>query len=91
MRKVVFKRIGWAIFIFLTIYFIFLIRRDIIDNLGLKKETAGIEKKIAVAEKHSRGLTDRSSQLKELDLIEELARTKLGMIKKGETAFKVID
>ena len=74
----------------LALYFIFLIRQDIIDNLDLKKEERLIQKKYEQEEKYSIALKDRLSRLKGDDLIEELARTRLGMIKKGETAYKVI-
>ena len=74
----------------LVIYFIFLIRQDIIDYLGLKKEEQRISKKSSQEEKTNSGLKDRINRLKKEDLIEELARTRLGLIKKDETAYKVI-
>jgi len=84
------KRIGWIIFFMLVIYFIFLIRQDIIDYLELKKEEQGISKKFNQEERTNWGLKDRLNRLKKEDLVEELARTRLGLIKKDETAYKVI-
>lgn len=84
------KRLGLVLFILLVIYFIFLIRQDIIDNLELRKEEQRVSKKIGEEEKLSLELKDRLKRLKGEDLIEELARTRLGLIKKGETAYKVI-
>lgn len=84
------KRIGWALFVVLVIYFIFLIRQDIINNLTLQKEERGFLKKVEQEEATLAKLKDLSSQIKNGDLVEELARTRLGMVKKGETAYKVI-
>lgn len=84
------KRVGWGLFFVLFVYFIFLIRQDIIDNIALKKEEREIAKKIEQEEASLARLKDLSSRIKEGDLVEEIARTRLGLIKKGETAYKVI-
>jgi cell division protein FtsB len=84
------KRIGWVIFALLVIYFIFLIRQDIIDNLALRKEVQALAKKVEIEEKSETELKQRLARLNSDQLIEELARTRLGMVKKGETAYKVI-
>jgi cell division protein FtsB len=84
------KRIGWVIFALLVIYFIFLIRQDIIDNLALRKEVQALAKKVEIEEKSETELKQRLARLNGDQLIEELARTRLGMVKKGETAYKVI-
>ena len=85
------KRIGWIIFVLLVIYFIFLIRQDIIDNLALKKEVQTLGKKAEIEEKSEADLKQRLARLNGDQLMEELARTRLGMVKKGETAYKVIN
>lgn len=77
-------------FFIAVVYFIFLIRQDIIDYLDLKNEKARVGRALEREEKAAVGLKDRLGQLKGDDLIEELARTRLGLIKKGETAYKVI-
>lgn len=84
------KRLGWILFFVLALYFIFLIRQDIIDNLELKKEARLVRQKYGQEEVLALALQDRLSRLKGDDLIEELARTRLGLIKQDETAYKVI-
>jgi len=85
------KKIQIIIFILGTAYFIFLIRQDIISMFELKKEEQSARKKMEFEEKRFVYLKDRLNRLKTDELIEEIARTRLGMIKKGETAYKVID
>jgi cell division protein FtsB len=80
----------WLFFFSLVVYFIFLIRQDIIDNLELKKERANVSKKLKQEEEHRVKLKDRLGRGKSDDLIEELARTRLGFIKKGEVPYKVV-
>ena len=84
------KKLGWIFFFLLVAYFIFLIRQDIIDYLDLKNENERFSRTLGREEKTLAGLKDRQRRLKSDDLIEELARTRLGLIKKGETAYKVI-
>ncbi|MFA5839958.1 MAG: septum formation initiator family protein [Candidatus Margulisiibacteriota bacterium] len=84
------NRIGIAILILLVFYFIFLIRQDIIDNLDLQKEVWRSEIKIKEEANSAQRLQGRLSQLKSNEYIEMLARTKLGLVKKGEKAYKVI-
>jgi len=84
------KRFGWLLFVLMVIYFIFLIRQDIIDNLELKKDKSAVIKSLE-ADKHlTLSLNDRLARLKSDDMMEEIARTKLGLVKKGETAYKVV-
>lgn len=85
------KRLGWLLFFFFLLYFIFLIRQDIIDYLELRAERDKMTRELS---RQSAGLEwrqKRLSRLKADELIEELARTRLGLIKKGETAYKVIN
>ncbi len=84
------KRLGWVLFFLAVVYFIFLIRQDIIDYLDLKREKETAGRLLEREEKAAVELKDRLGKLKGDDLIEELARTRLGLIKKGETAYKVI-
>lgn len=90
------KRIGIFLFFIFTIYFIFLLRRDIIDNQALRKEKEKNLRKIAQEEKRSEFLDSHFKKLaavgskENYDLVEELARVKLGLIKKGEIAYKVV-
>lgn len=84
------QRAGWFIFILVIVYFIFLIRQDIINNLGLKEEQARLAAGWQKEERQNKLLTDRIAALKSDNCVEQLARTRLGYIKKGETAYKVI-
>jgi cell division protein FtsB len=84
------KRIGWILFLALIVYFIFLIRQDIIDYRQLKKEKENVLKRVAEEKEMVKNLQVRLEKLEKGELVEELARTRLGMIKKGETAYKVI-
>jgi cell division protein FtsB len=84
------KRVGWLLFGLLVAYFIFLIRQDIIDQLELKKVEGRLARAVSAEEAKTGELSDRLTRLKGDDLIEELARTRLGLIKQGETAYKVV-
>ncbi|MGB9612902.1 MAG: FtsB family cell division protein [Candidatus Margulisiibacteriota bacterium] len=85
------KRLGWILFIFLVVYFIFLIRQDIIDNLDLRKEQERLIKKIEEEKNFAQEMKERIEDLKEGNLVEALARARLGLVKKGETAYKVVN
>ena len=84
------KQLGWLLFILFILYFIFLIRQDIIDNRELKREQARIMRSIEQEEELANRLAERNRALGQPGLVEELARQKLGLIKKGETPYKVI-
>jgi len=84
------KRLGWIGFILLLIYFIFTIRQDIIVNLESRKEQQRLMAKLQQEEQNAVKLADRLKRLNSNELIEELARTKLELIKKGEIAYKVV-
>ena len=85
------KRLGFILFLLIVIYFIFLIRQDIIDNLELKREEQRIRTNLELEERLSGELGNRLKELMSNNYIEELARTKMGLIKRGETAYKVIN
>ena len=74
------KRFGWLLFVLLIIYFIFLIRQDIIDHLDLKRDRAKMLTALETEKTSTSLLNRRLSELKSDDMIEELARTKLGQI-----------
>lgn len=83
------KKIPWLVFLFfaLVLYFIFFIRKDIIDYLDQRREAARVAGKAETAQQLSRDLKEKLDQGG--DRIEELARTRLGLVKKGEIAYKV--
>jgi len=84
------RRLGVLLFVAMILYFIFMIRQDIIDNLGLKREEQGLQKSLAQERQLAQQLRARLKNLSDRQYIEGLARTRLGLIKKGETAYKVI-
>jgi cell division protein FtsB len=84
------KKIGFILFVLIITYFIFLIHQDIIDNLELKREQERVIESTQQEEKLAGQFKKRLKDLRRKDYIEELARTRLGLIKKGETAYKVI-
>jgi cell division protein FtsB len=85
------KKLGLILFVLIIVYFIFLIRQDIIDNLELKREEQRVAVNIQKEEKLSKELQNKLKALKSSGYIERLARTRLGLIKKGEAAYKVIN
>jgi cell division protein FtsB len=84
------KRAGWLLFIVMVVYFIFLIRQDIIDSRELKKEIVDTVRSVAAEKALALKANDRLARAKSDDMIEEAARTQLGLVKKGETAYKVV-
>ena len=84
------KKLGFILFISIIFYFIFLIRQDIIDNLELKREEQRVIIKLKQENRVSKELQNRLKNLQRNNYLEELARTRLGMIIKGETAYKII-
>ncbi|MFA6169852.1 MAG: septum formation initiator family protein [Candidatus Margulisiibacteriota bacterium] len=84
------KRAGLIIAVLAIIYFIFLIRQDIINYRDLVRDQEAVGRRVAFEENRSLELRERLARLKGNDLVEEIARTKLGLIKKGETAYKVV-
>lgn len=85
------KKIGFILFILIIIYFIFLIRQDIIGNLDLKQQARSITVELKREKIRAKNLQDKLKALSRNGYIESLARTRLGMIKKGETPYKVIE
>lgn len=85
------KKIGFILFILIIIYFIFLIRQDIIGNLDLKQQARSITVELKREKIRAKNLQDKLKALNRNSYIESLARTRLGMIKKGETPYKVIE
>ena len=74
----------------MVIYFIFMIRQDIISNLELKKEAERATAGVVREEQQIKEYQDRLKGMQRSDYVELLARGRLGLVKKGETAYKVI-
>ncbi len=84
------KKIGWVVFFLVVVYFIFVIRQDIIYNLQLRQDLRTASEKMNEEDQAAQDLKKRVRRMGDGSLIEELARTRLGLIKKGEIAYKVI-
>lgn len=84
------KRLGFILFILVVLYFIFLIRQDIINNVELKRDAARLTASNISEQKLTEEMQQKLKALRTNSYIEQLARTRLGLIKKGETAYKVI-
>ncbi|MCU0641153.1 MAG: septum formation initiator family protein [Candidatus Margulisbacteria bacterium] len=84
------KRLGWLAFAFFLAYFIFLIRQDIIDYAELRGQREKLSREAGRQAVSTRQLQRRLGKLQEAELIEELARTRLGLVRRDETAYKVI-
>ncbi|MBU0502638.1 MAG: septum formation initiator family protein [bacterium] len=78
------------LFVLSILYFIFLIQQDIIDNIALKRDVGQTAKMINKQEELSSKMRARLANLKKNKYLEELARTRLGFVKAGETSYKVI-
>jgi len=74
----------------MVIYFIFMIRQDIISNLELKKEAERAVAGVVREEQQIKEYQDRLKGMQRSEYVELLARGRLGLVKKGETAYKVI-
>jgi len=84
------KKIGWVAFFLVVGYFIFVIRQDMIYNLQLRRDLRTAQEKMSEEDKTALDLKNRVGRMGDGTLIEELARTRLGLVKRGEIAYKVI-
>jgi cell division protein FtsB len=84
------KKIGWIAFLLVVVYFIFVIRQDIIYDLQLRRDLRTASEKLSGEEKAAVDLKSRARRMGDGSLTEELARTRLGLVKKGEIAYKVV-
>ena len=81
----------WVVVFFVAvIYFIVLIRSDLVQNDDLKKEKAILNQDLENASVRQAELKVRINSLKKNSYIEKLARERLGAIERGETPYKVI-
>jgi len=81
----------WIIVFFLAlVYFVVLIRNDMVQNNILKKEKETATKSISVELSRQAELRHKLRILNKMSYVEELAREKLGVIHRGERAYKVI-
>ena len=81
----------WYIVLVLAVaYFVVLIRNDIVRNSSLDKEKAAIIKSLDAEKAKQAALKNELRILNSDSHIEMLAREKLGVVHKGEKAYKVI-
>ena len=75
--------------LFLFFYLIFLIRGDLVKYFELIGERRYMKESILSGEQQKQAYLKELEKLDEPGYIEELARTKLGLIKPGEKGYKV--
>ena len=75
---------------FLLIYFLFLIKNDIQKLRSLDQEKQSITKQTFEQGKLKKSLYKKLELLKKDSYIKLLAREKLGLVEKGEKAYKVV-
>jgi cell division protein FtsB len=81
---------AWTVLLlFLVLYFVFQIREDVLRYYRLVADRQKMEKSINEILVNNQDLKKRISALNDSALIESLARERLNLIKKGETAYKV--
>jgi cell division protein FtsB len=82
----------WGYFALLggVMYFMFIIRSDLVQNARLKDEKKELQNNLALEENKMTYLNDKMARLKSSSYIELIAREKLELIGKGEKAYKVI-
>jgi len=74
----------------LILYFLFLIHQDWLRLTSLGQENLRTASSLAQEQKLNKNLRTKISLLKTDDYIEDLARERLGLIKPGEMAIKII-
>ena len=79
---------GVIITLFIFFYLIFLIRGDLVKYFELKAERAFLKESILRVQQQKQDYLNELARLDDLAYIEKLARTRLGLIKKGEVGYK---
>ncbi|MFH1709760.1 MAG: septum formation initiator family protein [bacterium] len=74
----------------MLVYFVVLIRNDLVRDDILNKEKAAITKNLDVQAAKQAALKNELKMLNRNSHIEMLAREKLGIVQHGEKAYKVI-
>lgn len=81
---------GALFFTFLILTLLFNIAYQLIQIRKIRNKKYVLEKEISNLEKEIQFYNDENQKLNTLEGIEEYARKKLGMIKKGEKLYKII-
>jgi len=83
-------RYDFLLMLFMVLLFLAVARSDIIKYDSLKNTEEKISKGIVLETKKQRSLISKIAQLDNNAYIETISRQKLGLIKNGETAYKVL-
>jgi cell division protein FtsB len=80
----------WSLlFLFILVYFIFVLREDVQRYKSLVNDKHDLARRIAQEKEKERELYRTAGQLRQKDYVDDLARQRLNLIKKGEKAYKV--
>lgn len=80
----------WNVFLgFIIAYLLFQIHADISSYKKLKLKTDSLKNNFDREIARQKELKESIAKLEKSDFIEETARTKLNLVKKGETAYKI--
>lgn len=80
----------WTLlFVFLILYLIFQIREDLLRFKELNSEKEKLTKGISAEQQKNRQLLSLIKELNRPYFMEGLARERLNLIKRGETAYKI--
>ncbi len=81
---------GHILVLLMVLYFILLLRSDWAVMTGLVSQKTAIEKEISASRAEKAALKKEIGLLDDPGYIELMAREKLGLVKRSETAFKVV-
>jgi cell division protein FtsB len=79
------------VFVCAVLYFVLIIRNDMIQHERILADRSDMQKAIESEKIEKGSLKATMASLKKASYVEELARRDLGYVKKGETAYKVLD
>lgn len=83
-------RFWLLVFILAVVYFVVLIRNDLVRNSGLKEEKEKVTGSLSLERSRQESLKNRLKMLDKASYVEMLAREKLGVVERGEHPYKVI-
>lgn len=84
------ERLGYIAFLLFVLYFIFLIRSDVLQNSRFNSEKSRLIKDTELEKNRNTELKSKMNALGKASYVEQEAREKLGLIERGEKAYKVI-
>lgn len=84
------RRISILVSLFMIAYFSVVLLRGCIHNKSIMRRYAEVQKQLARETELQRELQVKLEQVHDPAFIELTARDKLGLVKPGETAFKIV-